>query len=639
MDTGYVQLLDAAARARVLEAAASACGPGAFVAGAYLDDRPGDRVRPRRPRRALDAVAERGGTPVVFPSHGLNGGRRGRLGGRARGDGPALRPVHRLRARHDVRAPRPHLLARRLRGAARGRRLHRGQALVAVPAVRVGPPGRARPRPARLPRAHRQRPGHRHGLLRLRLPARAVGVRARRLRRARPPLGGGRPGVPRAQRPAAVPRVLRVPRPRSRLPPRRRHRAARPGLDHLRRAPRPVRSAGPTRRPSGRSSPTSSSACRPRRRDAGIVQVKRLRTFADLQARLAELGIAGDIGADERVDPGGALAEPYAVQRRVCGRAAGRQPLRRAADGGVGRHRRRPAHRPRAAPVAAVRRERRQARLGRRGGGGPGRTAGPTPTSSSSTTPPTGALAALREELVDAHRHACGATDDLVVGLQLTHSGRWARPSGHARAGRGVPPPDPRPQVPPTPPGPHRRRARRPGRRLRHRRRAGARGRASTSSTSSTATATCCTSCSRRSNGPGATAATSTGAPRSCGRWSPASARPSPTSPSACASRRSTWRRSSPTATASASPSTRPRTRRSPSAATAPGRASTSTEAHRFLDLCGTLGIGLRVRHRGQPLLQPAHPAAGLLPPVRRLRPARGPAGRRGQACWPPPPS
>lgn len=39
-------------------------------------------------------------------------------------------------------------------------------------------------------------------------------------------------------------------------------------------------------------------------------------------------------------------------------------------------------------------------------------------------------LSALRATLVDAHRAATGTTDDLVVGLQLTHSGRWSRPDG-----------------------------------------------------------------------------------------------------------------------------------------------------------------------------------------------------------------
>ena len=38
-------------------------------------------------------------------------------------------------------------------------------------------------------------------------------------------------------------------------------------------------------------------------------------------------------------------------------------------------------------------------------------------------------LAALRQELLSAHREACGTTDDLVYGLQLTHSGRFCRPN------------------------------------------------------------------------------------------------------------------------------------------------------------------------------------------------------------------
>jgi len=35
----------------------------------------------------------------------------------------------------------------------------------------------------------------------------------------------------------------------------------------------------------------------------------------------------------------------------------------------------------------------------------------------------------LREELIVAHQQAMGSTDDLLVGLQLTHSGRFARPN------------------------------------------------------------------------------------------------------------------------------------------------------------------------------------------------------------------
>ncbi len=39
-----------------------------------------------------------------------------------------------------------------------------------------------------------------------------------------------------------------------------------------------------------------------------------------------------------------------------------------------------------------------------------------------------GGLAELRETLLAAHREAHGSTDDLLIGLQLTHSGRFARP-------------------------------------------------------------------------------------------------------------------------------------------------------------------------------------------------------------------
>ena len=41
----------------------------------------------------------------------------------------------------------------------------------------------------------------------------------------------------------------------------------------------------------------------------------------------------------------------------------------------------------------------------------------------------TGELARLRELLVNAHQAKCGTTDDLLIGLQLTHSGRFARPN------------------------------------------------------------------------------------------------------------------------------------------------------------------------------------------------------------------
>jgi hypothetical protein len=70
MDTGYVHLLDAAARDRVLEITATETR-GQFVAGAQVSDVPGAAWQPDRYRAQLDRIRECGGTPVVFPSYGL----------------------------------------------------------------------------------------------------------------------------------------------------------------------------------------------------------------------------------------------------------------------------------------------------------------------------------------------------------------------------------------------------------------------------------------------------------------------------------------------------------------------------------------------------------------------------------------
>lgn len=45
----------------------------------------------------------------------------------------------------------------------------------------------------------------------------------------------------------------------------------------------------------------------------------------------------------------------------------------------------------------------------------------------------TGDLENLLRVLVEAHHEKCGSTDDLLVGLQLTHSGRFARPNDKKR--------------------------------------------------------------------------------------------------------------------------------------------------------------------------------------------------------------
>ena len=71
MDTGYVNLLDDRDRARVLDLAASVAD-GAFFAGAFVDDQPGSPLNLDEYRRAATSIAARGGTPVIFPSFGLN---------------------------------------------------------------------------------------------------------------------------------------------------------------------------------------------------------------------------------------------------------------------------------------------------------------------------------------------------------------------------------------------------------------------------------------------------------------------------------------------------------------------------------------------------------------------------------------
>jgi dihydrodipicolinate synthase/N-acetylneuraminate lyase len=69
MDTGYVQLLDDATKVRVLDLAASG---GSFVAGAFVADADGEPFDLDAYLSAIDAIVTRGGTPVVFPSWGLN---------------------------------------------------------------------------------------------------------------------------------------------------------------------------------------------------------------------------------------------------------------------------------------------------------------------------------------------------------------------------------------------------------------------------------------------------------------------------------------------------------------------------------------------------------------------------------------
>jgi dihydrodipicolinate synthase/N-acetylneuraminate lyase len=71
MDTGYVQLLSGEDRARILSMAAELTGEG-FAAGAYVADAPGDAFDLAAHVKAALEIAAHGGTPVLFPSCGLN---------------------------------------------------------------------------------------------------------------------------------------------------------------------------------------------------------------------------------------------------------------------------------------------------------------------------------------------------------------------------------------------------------------------------------------------------------------------------------------------------------------------------------------------------------------------------------------
>lgn len=74
MDTGYVNLIDEAARQEVLAQAGAVCAGESFVAGAFVGDRPGDPFQEAAYAREMARIQEAGGTPVIFQSYGLTGG-------------------------------------------------------------------------------------------------------------------------------------------------------------------------------------------------------------------------------------------------------------------------------------------------------------------------------------------------------------------------------------------------------------------------------------------------------------------------------------------------------------------------------------------------------------------------------------
>jgi len=70
MDTGYVQKIDAATRRQVLDLTRALAIE--FVAGAFVADKAGATLDESGYHEAVEEITTRGGTPILFPSHGLN---------------------------------------------------------------------------------------------------------------------------------------------------------------------------------------------------------------------------------------------------------------------------------------------------------------------------------------------------------------------------------------------------------------------------------------------------------------------------------------------------------------------------------------------------------------------------------------
>ena len=71
MDTGYVNLISADERIEVLRRTRTVASGRTFYAGAFVGDAAGDSLALDRYLAEATTVAEHGGTPVIFQSHGL----------------------------------------------------------------------------------------------------------------------------------------------------------------------------------------------------------------------------------------------------------------------------------------------------------------------------------------------------------------------------------------------------------------------------------------------------------------------------------------------------------------------------------------------------------------------------------------
>jgi NADPH2 dehydrogenase len=161
------------------------------------------------------------------------------------------------------------------------------------------------------------------------------------------------------------------------------------------------------------------------------VKVAQLKTVASLRARLAELGLELPVDdAPLSTAQGSPLARPIQLGPLSAGNRWCIQPM----EGWD-------ANRDGTPSELTLRRWR---NFGRSGAkliwGGEAAAVQPdgraNPNQTLATPSNKAGLAALLKQCVDAHRESFGTTDDLVVGLQLTHSGRFCKPTSSELAPR-----------------------------------------------------------------------------------------------------------------------------------------------------------------------------------------------------------
>ncbi len=160
---------------------------------------------------------------------------------------------------------------------------------------------------------------------------------------------------------------------------------------------------------------------------ASIVRIPSLKTAEAFQARLRELNLELPCEAQIHTGANSALTQPLAVNGRTLGNRWAVQPMEGwdgTLTGGV------------TEPM-----RRRWQRFGESGAkliwGGEAMAVRPdgraNPNQLILNRENQAGIAGLRETLLAAHQRLYGRTDDLLIGFQLTHSGRFCRPNDKAR--------------------------------------------------------------------------------------------------------------------------------------------------------------------------------------------------------------